>query len=564
MTSRCAVVLALLSLMFVLPAVAQQGAPQPATPARDFVVDENYRLSAGDVIIVSVLGEKDLSGPLTVGSGGSIALPIVGSVQVVGKTLSATRDLIARTYRDVIREPYVSVALDETASKRRVSVGGAVEKPGSFVLPLGATAAEAVVAAGINEDSDLTAVTLTHATGERVRLDLSGLRTHEPLPNGLVLRSDDTLYVPWRDSRLTVLGQVAKPGSYTVPLGRTIHVIELLTQIGGGFTETADRRNALLIRSANCTSEDIDLQKMFQEGDLRQNYALEAGDVLVVPEANRVTVAGEVMAPASFYPGNRFTLLEAIVKAGGFTPLAGLKQAEVKRANGEICQVDLDALWRRGDVTQNLLLGPGDIVMVPRAEPEEVLIAGAVVKPGSVDMREERNRSLLKLLETVLPTPAADTSRVSIFRANGEHLVSNARAALEQGDMRQNIILQPGDVIFVPDSGKVAVLGAFLKSGLIDYDPKKSLMQYLAEAGLAPASQAYLDRGVLIRARPDGTTETVKLDLSRLWQGIVPEPVKVLPGDIIFFQPKSEKKSLWEQVQQLLWTAGSIRGLFGF
>ena len=77
-------------------------------------------------------------------AGGSIALPIVGSVQVVGKTLNEARAQIAKTYRDVIREPYVSVALDETASKRRAYVGGAVEKPGSYLLPLGSTPAEAV------------------------------------------------------------------------------------------------------------------------------------------------------------------------------------------------------------------------------------------------------------------------------------------------------------------------------------------------------------------------------------------------------------------------------------
>lgn len=562
MTPRSALLIAQLCLIVAAPAFAQQGAEQPA--ARGFVVDDAYRVSSGDVIIVSVLGEKELSGPLTVGAGGSIALPIVGSVQVVGKTLAETRDLIARTYRDVIKDPYVSVALDEQASKRRAYVGGAVDKPGSFVLPLGAMPAEAIVAAGITDDSDLANVTLLRSNGSRLTLDVSGLRTHEPLPTNVYLNWDDRIYVPSRDNRVTILGQVAKPGSYTMPLGRSLHVIELLTQIGGGLVETANRRLALLIHAGGGPTEEIDLQRMLDQGDLRQNYALQGGDVLVVPEATRITVAGEVAAPYSTNPTMHLTLLEALVKAGGFLPTAGLKQAEIQRAGGQVCKVDLDALWRRGDMSQNLELAPGDIVMVPRAEPEEVLIAGAVLKPGSIDMREERNRSLLKLLETVGPTPAADLNRVSIFRASGEHMVANVRAALEQGDMRQNVKLEPGDVIFVPDLGKVALLGAFVRGGLFDYDPKLSLMQYIAQAGLAPASQAYLNRGVLIRTRSDGTTEMIKLDLSQLWKGIVPEPVKLQPGDIIFFEPRSEKKSLWEQVQQLLWTAGSLRGLFGF
>lgn len=564
MRLQSALLTAILTVLLITPIIAQQVPAQPYAAANDFVVDDNYRLSPGDVIIVSVLGEKDLSGPLTVGAGGSVALPIVGSVQVIGKTLAETRDLIAKTYRDVIREPYVSVALDEPSSKRRVYVGGAVEKPGSVMLPLGSTPAEAVVAAGIIEESDLGAITLLRANGQRLALDLSGLRTNEPLPTGIYLNWDDRIHVPSRDSRLTVLGQVTKPGSYTLPLGRTIHVIELLTQIAGGFTETADRRSALLIRAGGGTPEEIDLQRIFDQGDLRQNYALQGGDVLVVPEANRVTVAGEVLAPASFYPGKQLTLLEAIVKAGGFTPLAGLKLAQVKRPNGEVCQVDLDALWRRGDISQNLILGPGDILIVPRAEPEEVLLAGAVLKPGSVDMREERNRSLLKLLTSQGSAPQADLSRVSIYRASGEHLVANARAALELGDMRQNLKLEPGDVVFVPDLGKVALLGAFARAGLIDYDPKLSLLQYIALGGLAPATNAALDRGMLIRTRPDGTVETVKLDLSRLAQGIVPEDVKVKPGDVIYVEPRNAKGSLWDQVREAIWTLGGLRGLFGF
>ena len=551
----------LILLLLCAPLLAQPAAGAPPATGRAFIVDENYRLSPGDVIIVSVLGEKDLSGPLTVGAGGSIALPIVGSVQVVGKSLAETRDLIARTYRDVIREPYVSVALDETASKRRAYVGGAVDKPGSFILPLGSMPADAIVAAGITDESDLANVTLTRTDGTCVKLDLSGLRTHQPLPTNTYLDWDDRLYVPSRDGRLTILGQVAKPGSYTMPLGRTVHVVELLTQIGGGLADSANRRMALLMRAAGGPPEQINLQRMLEQGDLSQNYALQGGDVLVVPEATRITVAGEVASPYSFNPTMHLTLLEALVKAGGFLPTAGLKQAEIQHCDGTRCPVDLEALWRRGDVSRNVELAPGDIVMVPRADPEEVLIAGAVVKPGSIDMREERNRSLLKLVETQGVAPAADLSRVSVYRNGGQHLVANLRAALEQGDMRQNLLLEPGDVVFVPDLGKVALLGAFTRAGLVDYDPKLSLLQYIALGGLTAPGTAALDRGVLIRTRSDGTVETVKLDLSKLAKGIVPEDVKVKPGDIIYVEPKVPGKSLWEQVQTVLWTVGSLGGL---
>lgn len=537
-----------------LLAVAAAAAPQK------LVVDDNYRISPGDTLIVTVLGEKDLSGPMTVGAGGSLALPIVGSVQVVGKTLRETRDMIANTYRDVIKEPYVSVALDEGASKRRVYVGGAVEKPGSFVLPLGSTPAEAVVAAGLTEESDLTRVTYSTAGGQAGVLDLSGLRTQEPLQLDLYLGWDDRFYVPARDNRLTVVGAVVKPGSFVLPLGRTVRVLDLLTQIGGGFTENADQRSALLVRGTGGQSESLDLRRMLETGDLQQNHVLQGGDVLVVPEANRVTVAGEVVAPASFYGGSRLTLLEAVVKAGGFTAQAGLKQAKLKRHSGELCEVNLEALWRNGDLSANLTLEPGDVLLVPRAEPAEILVMGAVQRAGTVDIREDKAPTLYKMLASAGRAATADYSRVNVYRG-AELRVVNVEAALEAGDSRQNLALLPGDVIYVPDVGKVALLGAFARPGLVDYDSRLTLMQYIATGGMLPPQQARVAQGVLVRTRPDGTYETVKLDLSRLKDGIVPEPVKIKPGDVIYFEPAGQKKSLWEQVREILWTVGSLSSL---
>jgi hypothetical protein len=133
---------------------------------------------------------------------------------------------------------------------------------------------------------------------------------------------------------------------------------------------------------------------------------------------------------------------------------------------------------------------------------------------------------------------------------------------LDLGDTRGNIQLEPGDVVYVPDVGKVALVGAFVHSGLVDFDPKLSLMQYIAEGGVGSAETTILQKGILIRPHSDGTYETVKLDLSRLTDGIVPEPVKIKPGDIIYFEPKgAEKKSLWDIFSQVLWTAGSLVSL---
>jgi len=533
----------------------------PALSAADepFVVDQHYRLQAGDVIIISVLGEESLSGSRQIGPGGSIALPLVGSVPVVGQSLLEVTNLVTKYYKDVLRRPLVTVSLDETASKRRVYVTGRVEKPGSQMLPLGSTLPEAVVAAGFSEDSDLSHVTLRRAGGQFSTVDLSGLRTSQPLETNIVLQWDDRVFVPERDMRLIVLGQIAKPGSYNVPLGRRLTLLELITQIAGGLTSQA-AKVANLIRGDADQTEQIDLTKLLEQGDLSQNRDLRPGDTVVIPESGRVTIAGEVSQPTTLFPTNNMTLLEAMVRVGGFTPNAGLRKVQVRR-DDHVSVINFEDVWRRGNLTDNLVLQAGDVVIVPKAAAEEVLITGAVARAGTIDIRDQDSPTLLKLLSSAGKAPNGDYTRVSIYREN-EHVVANAQAAMEQGDMRGNPLLLPGDVVYVPEVGKVAMLGAFSRPGLVDYDPKLTFMQYLSQAGLPPAGTARLDKGVVIRTRPDGTYETVQFDVSKIIKGQIPDPIKILPGDIIYIEGKGPARAdLWTQIRDILFTFGAIRGL---
>jgi protein involved in polysaccharide export with SLBB domain len=514
-------------------------------------------LQPGDTLTVTVLGEDKLGGSRVVGPQGTIGLPVVGTIVVAGKSLGQARHIITEALKNVIIEPYVTVALDEVNSKRRVYVGGRVERPGGHTLPFGSTVSDALMMAGMLEDSDLTAVRVRHANGQEQVYNLSGLRVSQALDTSAPLAWDDQIYVPLYDERLTVVGQVNKPGSFTLPLGRKLRVLDLLTQIAGGLTDAADRHSIMLLRHASGERETINLVRLVEAGDMTQNFELRGGDVVVVPELARVAIAGEVANPTSFLPTPRLTVLEALVRSGGFTPQAGLKQALLNRRDGTVLALNLESLWRRGDLTQNMELTPGDIIMIPKALAEEVLVTGAVAQAGTVDLRDQENRTLLKVLAALGKRDNADMTRVSIYRQD-QHLVVNVRRALEQGDMSQNINLEPGDVVYVPDAERVVVLGAVLKPGVYQYDDRLTVMEYIAQAGGITGRS---DLGALIRTRPDGTSEFVRLNAALLANGQLPEMVKVMPGDIIYFQPLAQKKSLWESVREILWTIGAVVSL---
>jgi polysaccharide export outer membrane protein len=85
---------------------------------------------------------------------------------------------------------------------------------------------------------------------------------------------------------------------------------------------------------------------------------------------NRVTVLGEVFHQIHTDLGDGpMRVLDAIAAANGFTPLANKRRVRLLRQNAgmtEIYELDLREMMRGGDLTENMLLRPGDVITVPR------------------------------------------------------------------------------------------------------------------------------------------------------------------------------------------------------
>ena len=103
-------------------------------------------LAVGDKVQVTVFGEKELSGPLMVDSGGSVALPLIGSVAVAGVTPGGAAERIRARYADgYLKQPQVSVVLVDF---RPFYILGEVNKPGAYPYAEGLTVEQAVALAG--------------------------------------------------------------------------------------------------------------------------------------------------------------------------------------------------------------------------------------------------------------------------------------------------------------------------------------------------------------------------------------------------------------------------------
>lgn len=96
---------------------------------------EVSKLKPNDVIEVKVFQEDDLQSTLRISKEGTINFPLIGVVSVADKTPQEGADTIRRLLaRDYLVNPQVSVTVKEYA-KRRFTVLGEVQKPGSYDMP---------------------------------------------------------------------------------------------------------------------------------------------------------------------------------------------------------------------------------------------------------------------------------------------------------------------------------------------------------------------------------------------------------------------------------------------
>jgi polysaccharide export outer membrane protein len=129
-----------------------------------------YRLAPGDRIIMTVLGQADLSGDILVDDQGNILLPIIGPIKVEGLTPFECQKLIRDRLADgIINQPSVSVRISEL---RPLYVLGDVRTPGTYSFRYGSTVKSAVAAAGGFGRAELpqnTAISEFLLADERVR-----------------------------------------------------------------------------------------------------------------------------------------------------------------------------------------------------------------------------------------------------------------------------------------------------------------------------------------------------------------------------------------------------------
>lgn len=148
--------------------------PVPALPGGLSI----YRLSAGDVISIRVLGEEDLSKEkVRLTDAGTISHPVLGEIRALGLTTGDVEKIVTDGLRGrYLVNPRVSVSIDEY---RPFYINGMVEKPGGYPYQPGLTVRKAAsLAGGFRERASLSKIYVIRENDPRQRsqnVDLNSL-----------------------------------------------------------------------------------------------------------------------------------------------------------------------------------------------------------------------------------------------------------------------------------------------------------------------------------------------------------------------------------------------------
>ena len=285
--------------------------------------NQNYRIGVDDLLEVSIFEAPDLNRTVRVSADGNISLPLLGNVRATGLTppelQASLEELLRRTY---MKEPHVGVFVKEMQS-HAVSVFGAVKKPGVFQIRGSKTLVEVIsMSEGLADDAGDTVILMrgadslseieqaqdppsTHPSGKGLAADdlaattaagttlgkstieinlKSLLESGDPRYNVLVSPGDVVKVT--RAGVVYIVGEVKKPGGYTLQTNENISVLQALA-LAEGLTRTSAKASSRIIRTDESTGArteiPIDLGKIL--GGKAADPQLRPKDIVFVPNS---------------------------------------------------------------------------------------------------------------------------------------------------------------------------------------------------------------------------------------------------------------------------------------
>lgn len=425
----------------------------------------NYILGPGDELQVSVNGVQEFDDNLPVTVEGKVNIQYVGQISVSGMTIeTATQKIkgaISRIYSTVRSgQSQVSVSLSRIRTIKITIIGS--RQPGNYSISSLATVYNALfLGGGPGKNGTYRNIELIRNNKIYKNIDIYRFLVSGNQSDNVGLKDNDVIRIPAYTNRVTVEGEVKRPGIFEMKAGENF---SNLLAFASGFNEFAYTASVNVLQKTGKEFKVADIQAV-QYG----SYIPLNGDVYRVSKIlnrfeNRIIIEGAVFRPDtySFYEGMRIS--DLVRQSEGLKEDAYRKRAVIVRLKSdlttEIVNVNLEKALS-GDMDADIALRKEDKVTVYSIldfrEEYKITIDGEVKTPGVYDYHDRL--TLNDLLIEAGGLKGSASKRVEIARMIKSDTINdndpnrstlfNLEISADSNEQIKNFALEPFDVINV-------------------------------------------------------------------------------------------------------------------
>ena len=435
-------------------------------PAMNIATPANYRLGAGDVVIIDIWGASQETFEGTISPDGTVTIQGVGPIKLGGLTVSQATGVLKSRLGRFYSGCNISLSVGDTRSIQ-VQVMGEVKVPGTYTMNSLSTAFNALYAAGgINDIGTLRDIKVYRSGRQIASIDVYDYILNGNASGDVRLQDNDIIVVGAYDCLVRIKGRVKRPMFYEM---KSTESVSTLLSYAGGFAGDAYRKNVRLIRKNGAeysihTIGEFDMNS-FNLNDGDSVYV----DSVVARYSNMVEIRGAVMHPGMFQiGGNISSVRDLILAAEGLSEDAFINRAVMHREREdkslEVIPVNVKDILQ--GTVPDIPLKKNDVLFIASRKDylteQTITIEGEVLYPGTYQYADNTSLEDIVLQAGGL-TNSASTSKVDVFRRifdpaateTSNDITETFSFALKDGfvvDGESGFKLKPFDMVVVRQS----------------------------------------------------------------------------------------------------------------
>ena len=496
-------------------------------PSQNLPTPVNYRLAAGDEIIIDIWGTNQITYRETISPEGSINISGVGPIYLNGMTINDADEYL----RKELGKIFTSLHGDNPTSDMKVTLGqirtiqinvmGEVAVPGTYILSSYSNIFHALYrAGGIGKLGSLRNIYLMRNGKKIATVDVYDFILRGKTMDATRLQEGDVIIVPPYEILVDIQGNVKRPMFYEMKNGETV---QTLIDYAGNFTGDAYTKNVRMTRQNGKEYQIYTIDNLdYSVFKLMDGDVVSIGAMLERFE-NKLEIKGAVYRPGIYqFSGQLNTVKQLVEKAEGVMGDAFLTRAVLHREREdltkEVIQVDLKNILNGSK--PDIALQRNDELYIPSIHDLQdigtISVFGEVARPGTFPYAENTTLEDL-IIQAGGLRESASTVRIDISRrikdskgtTTSDKIGEMYTFSLKDGfviDGEPGFQIKPYDQIFVRKSPtyqeqiNVEVSGEVLYAGTYALTQKSERVSDLVKKAGGITPYAYV-RGAKISRR---------------------------------------------------------------